>query len=43
MSVQQIELLQKIRKMKEAKSLTYQQIVDACISRWRTNQPEYRP
>lgn len=32
MSVQQIELLQKIRKMKEAKSLTYQQIVDACIS-----------
>ena len=32
MSLQQIELLQKIRKMKEAKALTYQQIVDACIS-----------
>lgn len=32
MSAPQIELLQKIRKMKEAKALTYQQIVDACIS-----------
>lgn len=32
MSAPQIELLQKIRKMKETKALTYQQIVDACIS-----------
>lgn len=32
MSTQQIELLKKIRRMKEAKALTYQQIVDACIS-----------
>ena len=32
MSAQQVALLQNIRRMKEEKNLTYQQIVDTCIS-----------